>query len=181
MRTAKRGRQYYNKLVDYESLVRQEGFLCPGLLVKNLKPYLNNGQTILDVGCGPGLIGDEVAKVGWSGTLIGIDIAEKRLQEAASKSVYTFCVHADAYHLPFGRRFDLVISNAMVGLTGPKSVQEMRRVIKPSGHLACIAGEIKTCNWSVKNFENPLCNISGCTGRSVAKVLNHNSVLTTGA
>jgi len=154
MRTAKEERSYYNKLIDYEKLVRRDGFLCPALLAKYLKPYLKGGETILDVGCGPGLVGDELKKVGWHGTLIGVDIAEKRLSEAVAKKIYTYGVHASTYDLPFPEKnFDVVLSSAMVGLTGPKSVQEMQRVVKSNGYLACVAGQIKKYTWSVENFE----------------------------
>ena len=157
MKTAKEERIFYNALDIYESALQKEGWEIPKLLAQYLNSFLKGGELILDVGCGPGLVGMELANLGWQGKLIGTDIAEKRLCEAALKSSYTECVQANVYRLPFKiKLFDIVTSSAMVGLTGPRSVLEMWRVLKTDGILACVAVELFDKSWSPERFKKSL-------------------------
>ncbi|PIE89520.1 MAG: SAM-dependent methyltransferase [Acidobacteria bacterium] len=53
---------------------------------KILKPYLQEGMTVLDVGCGPGFFSLQMAKmVGESGKVIATDLQEGMLQKIQSK------------------------------------------------------------------------------------------------
>ncbi len=62
-------------------------FQNPG---KILKPYLQEGMTALDVGCGPGFFSLQMAKmVGESGKIIAADLQEGMLQKIQSKIVGT--------------------------------------------------------------------------------------------
>ena len=48
---------------------------------KILRPYINEGMTVLDVGCGPGFFSIEMARmVGKSGRVIAADMQEGMLQ-----------------------------------------------------------------------------------------------------
>jgi len=155
--TAVQERRYYNALDEYESGLKKVGWAVPRLLVKYLKPLLNGGELMLDVGCGPGFVGTELKRASWQGKLIGVDIAERRLKESAAKSIYTSCAHANAYRLCFpSGTFDVVVSSAMVGLTGTSSVCEMWRVLKIGGILACVAGEFKKESWSRRRLRDSL-------------------------
>lgn len=157
MKTAQEARKYYNQFRQYELSLNFRGWQIPKLLVQNLAPFLVGNETILDAGCGSGEVGEELEKIGWKGALIGTDIAEERLQEALLKPSYTFCVHANAYHLPFKKQsFDVVVSSAMVGLTGIKSIQEMYSLVKPGGYFACIAGGVRSENWWKKRFREAI-------------------------
>jgi ubiquinone/menaquinone biosynthesis C-methylase UbiE len=156
MKTVQEARNFYNQLHEYEIFAKLEGWQIPKLLVEYLKPFLIGNEQALDVGCGPGEVGEELEKIGWKGVLTGVDIAENRLKEAALKPAYNFCVQADAYHLPFRKQsFDIVASSAMVALTGIRSIKEMYRLVKPGGYFACIAGEIKGKNfgWCRRRFK----------------------------
>ena len=53
---------------------------------KILKPFITEGMTVLDVGCGPGLFSIEMAAlVGASGKVIAADLQEGMLQRLESK------------------------------------------------------------------------------------------------
>ncbi|MDA2936112.1 class I SAM-dependent methyltransferase [Patescibacteria group bacterium AH-259-L05] len=157
MKTAKEARAHYNALHNYELGSRLEGWHVPRLTVENVEPYLKGGEFILDVGSGPGEIGVELENVGWSGTLIGVDIAELRLKQADDKTMYTACMHMDAYSLGFSDSvFDVVVSSGMVGLTGIESIKEMYRVVKHGGYLVCAVAEIKSLAWCRQRFKNAL-------------------------
>ncbi len=153
METSKKARNFYNRFLQYESFQTSEGWQTPFFLISYIRPYLQSGESIIDIGCGPGLVGKELGKIGWQGLLIGVDIAETLLQQAQDKSIYNNCVHANAYRLPFiNHCFDFVLSNAMVGLTGIRSIQEMCRLVKKGGYFACIASEIKSMSWCRNRF-----------------------------
>ena len=153
LRTEREARRYYNKWSEYESSSESAGYVTPMQFVESLAPYLGVRQKILDVGCGTGLVGNELKRLGWRGTLIGVDIAENRLLEAVEKRIYAAGIQASAYLLPWkNNSFDAVISNEMVGLTGVRSVCEMYRVLKPGGYLACVVVEFKNAKWSRARF-----------------------------
>ena len=54
--------------------------------VKILEPYLQEGMTVLDVGCGPGFFTIDMAgMVGEAGKVIAVDLQEGMLQKLRSK------------------------------------------------------------------------------------------------
>lgn len=168
MNTPKKIRSFYNRFSQYDEFQKSEGWQIPKLLVALTAPHLNGGEFIVDVGCGPGLVGEELNHINWNGTLVGVDIAEQRLREAAQKFVYNFCLQADAYRLPFlDQTFDIVLTSAMVGLTGHDSVAEMLRILKPGGVFACAAGEIKSKHWCRKRYQEVITYFQEMTGVQV--------------
>ena len=53
---------------------------------KILEPYIKEGMTVLDVGCGPGFFSIEIAQlVGKSGRVIAADLQEGMLQKLRDK------------------------------------------------------------------------------------------------
>lgn len=150
-----KARKYYNKWVKYELELKRWGYTIPSLLANRLLPLLTTGkENVVDVGCGTGLVGRELQLLGWRGNLVGVDIAEKRLVEATKKLAYRHYVQADAELLPFkDEAFEIVASAGMVGLSGITSVNEMLRILKPGGYLACIACEIKNSPGSPALFK----------------------------
>jgi len=152
--TANRNRVFYNAADWYERFQKEEGWNTPQELVRKLSLYLSDGERIIDVGCGSGLVGEQLRQSRWKGVLVGVDIAENRLHEARLRPAYTMCVQANVYRLPFNDgSFDIVVSNAMVGLTGTRSIREMRRLVKRDGYMVIVAGELKEYKWSRDRFQ----------------------------
>lgn len=146
-------RRFFESWQDYDKEVLETGWQVHRLLTRYSWRYLRGKKRVLDLGCGSGLLGQELKKLGWRGVLIGADIAECQLQKAREKLVYSACILADAYHLSFPDCiFDVVVSSGMVGLTGPNSVREMYRVLKKGGYLAIAAGEVKSERSCVGRF-----------------------------
>ncbi|SNS99167.1 Methyltransferase domain-containing protein [Anaerovirgula multivorans] len=53
---------------------------------KILKPYIKDGMTVLDLGCGPGFFSVEMAKmVGKNGKVIAVDVQEEMLEKLKNK------------------------------------------------------------------------------------------------
>ncbi len=63
-------------------------YQVPSILYEHVKPLLpSNGQSILDLGCGTGIIGEIFARHGNS--VVGVDLAQSMLTEAQKKTCYT--------------------------------------------------------------------------------------------
>ena len=108
-------------------------------------PFIEPGDDILDVACGPGTITvDLAALVGADGTVTGVDQVDhqfdigRRIAAERGLDNVTFRT-ADAYALPFDdQRFDRVFSNALLEhVADPQAiVDEFRRVLRPGGTVA---------------------------------------------
>ena len=105
---------------------------------------INQGENILDIGCGAGV--DTILAaimVGSKGSVVGVDIvpemiarAESNLQMVGLDNVNFQQVSGE--NLPFSSdTFDVVISNGVINLIPDKeaAMSEILRVLKPSGRL----------------------------------------------
>ncbi|MDP9398910.1 MAG: methyltransferase domain-containing protein [Actinomycetota bacterium] len=120
-----------------------------------LQPHLRPGQRLLDVGCGPGTITVDLARLVAPGQVIGIDREERPLQEARTLAAdqevdnATFAV-GDAYRLTYpDDSFDVVHAHQVLQhLTEPvTALEEMRRVCRPGGHLAVRDADYSAMTW----------------------------------
>ena len=117
-------------------------------------PYLKKDQSLLDVGCGPGLIlidfANYVNKVtGIEPTQELIDVANKNLEATNDddvKSRVKFQLGL-AYEIPFpDDTFDVVFAlQVVIHLLDPvKGLAEMARVCKPGGYVLVIDADMET-------------------------------------
>ena len=104
---------------------------------------IKDGESILEVAVGTGLVFKEILKRNPSGINKGIEISPSMLSRANKRlsklnnSNYKLEI-GNAYHLPFkDNSFDLVVNNFMIDLLPEKDFEkilsEFYRVIKPSG------------------------------------------------
>lgn len=109
-----------------------------------LKKYINRGNKVLDIGCGPGLLSEKIAElVGDTGEVYAIDIskaqidlARERQQSNNIKNVHYYVM--DAMSLSALKpKFDVVyIRFALIHLRDPYSVaKQVKQVLKPGGYL----------------------------------------------
>ena len=100
------------------------------------------GDSVVDVACGTGALAIAVSKhVGPKGKTIGVDINEGMLNIARSKSSSVEWLNAPAEILPFtDNYFDCVVSQfgLMYFKNQEAAIQEMMRVLQPSGTIAVI-------------------------------------------
>ncbi|KFY41825.1 hypothetical protein V494_02777 [Pseudogymnoascus sp. VKM F-4513 (FW-928)] len=117
-----------------------------------LIPYLKPGMTILDIGCGPGSISIDLARLTPDSHVTGIDVADP-LAEARASAValgvnnVEFKV-GDIHALDFpDDSFDVVhVHQVLQHISDPvKAIREMRRVAKPGGIVA--ARESASMEW----------------------------------
>jgi len=107
-------------------------------------PWLQEGQQVLDCGCGPGTITLGLSEKIFPGHVTGIDINAGQIEQAERLAFGLEQVNASyrtgsIYSLPFeDHSFDLVFSHALFEhLRSPReALKEIRRVLRPDGFIA---------------------------------------------
>jgi len=122
-----------------------EEFFVPALFGQWAAPVadaagVTTGQHVLDIACGTGVLTREVAsRVGCGGFVAGVDRTPGMLAVAAERAPTIEWREGDAEALPYpDQRFDAVVSQfgLMLFADPVRALSEMRRVLKPGGHLA---------------------------------------------
>lgn len=119
-----------------------------------LLPHMRAGQSVLDVGCGPGTITLDLAARVAPGRVVGVDAAQAAIDAAQamageSASWVRFEV-ADCYSLPFGDdEFDVVHAHQVLQhLADPvAALREMSRVCRPGGLIAVRDADYAAFSW----------------------------------
>lgn len=96
-------------------LVDRLGYTSPTRIAAHLgalRPEAGSFAAVLDLGCGTGLMGQALAASYRSPRLVGVDVSEKMLREAAKRAIYTELVAGDLAGVMGGRTdaFDLVVA-----------------------------------------------------------------------
>lgn len=120
-------------------LLEEYGYRAHRIAVKALSRLLpDTAARIIDVGCGTGLVGLELAKHGYD-RLEGVDISEGMLAEAAKTGVYRELIHQDAETEPAPEQgaYDAVISVGSFGLghLGPEAFPKLIALARPGAPL----------------------------------------------
>lgn len=100
--------------------------------------HIDPSAKVIDVGCGSGLVGNELSAAGFN-SLTGCDISELMLEQARAKGVYTGGLFkADIRKMPFSdNTFDALICIAVLTYSDDLELtfRELERVIRPGGTL----------------------------------------------
>lgn len=129
-----------------EDVLGEYGYVAPGLAAKALSGVLQEKDAvILDAGCGTGIVGMELGKLGY-GVIDGIDISPAMLVKAREKGVYRHLEAADMTEdLAFmDNHFDAAISIGVfaMGHVGPEALPELLRIVKPGGIVCLTVNEL---------------------------------------
>lgn len=117
------------------------GYLTPARTASLLAAYLpDRDARILDIGCGTGLAGVELQRLGYN-SLDGLDFSPQMLAVARSRGVYGDLHEVDltkALPLP-DRSCDAMISTGTFthAHVGAACLPELFRVLRPGGLFAC--------------------------------------------
>jgi ubiquinone/menaquinone biosynthesis C-methylase UbiE len=106
---------------------------------------VRDGETILEVAIGTGMLFEKIVVQNKSGRNFGIDISPDMLFKAAKRlnkydKMYVRLQIGNAYHLPFkADTFDLIINNYMLDLLPEQDfvpiLSEFKRTLKPWGRI----------------------------------------------
>ena len=120
-----------------------------------LIPHLRPGQQVLDLGCGPGTITIDLARLVAPGTVVGLDNDPAPLGPARADaqrqgvSNVSFAV-GDVHQLNYpDATFDIVHAHQLLQhLMEPvAALEEMRRVCKPGGYVAARDADFAAMTW----------------------------------
>ena len=91
--------RYYRWATQYDADHDGWEWIGPAKAVEQLCA-LGTMSTVLDVGCGTGRVGAELAATGWDGTLVGVDLSAGTLAVAAEAAYYERLVQASLTEIP---------------------------------------------------------------------------------
>ncbi len=130
------------------------GYVAPSLLSAKLAERIVDHKTkILDVGCGTGLVGVQLAKLGFV-DVDGLDFSQDMIEAARKKRVYRNLIAADLnahLKLPDESYGAMICCGTFtLGHVGPDSLDELLRILQKGAPLACtINSEV----WVKEGFE----------------------------
>lgn len=142
-----------------------------------------DGEKVLDVAAGTGLILADIVKQNRTGSNVGIDISTGMLQKARKRlkasSSQVELKQASAFEIPYpDETFDLVINGYMFDLMPveamPKILGEFRRVLKPGGRLVLVnmtEGERPGSQVYQWIYQHAPALMGGCRGVKIAGLL----------
>jgi ubiquinone/menaquinone biosynthesis C-methylase UbiE len=138
----------------HESVLRSHRWRTAENSAAHLLPHLRPGQSLLDVGCGPGNITVDLAARVAPGAVLGIDAAADAIaaaHEANSRpDQVTFAV-GDVYALDAADdAYDVVHAHQVLQhLSDPvAALREMRRVTRPGGIVAARDSDYAAFTWA---------------------------------
>ncbi|MHB8680883.1 MAG: methyltransferase domain-containing protein [Acidimicrobiales bacterium] len=137
----------------HESVLRSHTWRTAENSAAYLLPGLRAGLDVLDVGCGPGTITVDLARLVAPGTVVGIDRAPDVVAKAAADAAAPNARFAvgDVYALEYpDDHFDVVHAHQVLQhLADPvAALAEMRRVCKPGGIVAARDGDYEAFTWA---------------------------------
>jgi len=141
---------------DYEALWQAQ--LADAQAALLAASALRNGERVLDVACGTGLVSFAAARaVGPSGDVLGVDLSggmvDAARQRATQRGVTNAAfarMDAESLALP-DASFDVVLcALGLMYVPDPEqALREMRRVLRPGGRLVvAVWGERARCGWA---------------------------------
>ena len=126
---------------------------------KILAPYINEGMTVLDIGCGPGFFSIEIAKmIGKNGRVISADLQEGMLQKLYDKIKGTelegkiTLVKCEKDKINISERVDFILAFYMVHEIPDKNLffKELKKILNEQGQFLIV--EPKLFHVSQKDF-----------------------------
>jgi ubiquinone/menaquinone biosynthesis C-methylase UbiE len=140
----------------HESVLRSHTWRTAQNSAGYLLPLLSAGLSLLDVGCGPGTITVDLARLVAPGRVVAVDYAEGVLDQARSTAaeagfadLIEFAT-ADVHALDFpDDTFDVVHAHQVLQHVGDpvQALREMKRVCKPGGIVAARDSDYAAFFW----------------------------------
>jgi ubiquinone/menaquinone biosynthesis C-methylase UbiE len=128
----------------HEAVLRSHTWRTAENSAAYLLPHLQPGMSLLDIGCGPGTITTDLARLVAPGQVVGIDAAAEVVEQArehgrTAEGISVEFEVGDVFALRFpNATFDVAHAHQVLQhLTDPVAAMvELRRVLRPGGVLA---------------------------------------------
>jgi SAM-dependent methyltransferase len=139
----------------HESVLRSHRWRTAANSAAYVLPYLSAGQTVLDVGCGPGTITADLAATVAPGRVTALEVTDAALDLARTEisrrglNTVDFAV-GDVHRLELpDARFDVVHAHQVLQHVGDPvaALREMRRVTRPGGIVAVRDSDYAAFTW----------------------------------
>lgn len=120
---------------------------------RTVVPILQEGMSVLDIGCGTGSISKDIAiSIGATGKVIGIDNTEKFIisGKKSYKSVKNLeLIHCDLFEFQTNEKFDLIVSaRTLQWLSNPKeALMKLKSLLKPEGQISILDYNHTNLEW----------------------------------
>jgi ubiquinone/menaquinone biosynthesis C-methylase UbiE len=145
----------------HESVLRSHTWRTAENSSAYLVPHLRAGQSLLDVGCGPGTITADLALLVAPGDVVGFDAAPDVVAQAAAHADELGLANlrfevGDLFALPYpDESFDVVHLHQVLQHVGEPeaALVEMRRVLRPDGLLAARDSDYSAFTWAPREPE----------------------------
>ncbi len=112
-------------------------YQAPEVVAETVLTRLPNARSVLDVGCGTGLVGKALRARGYAGRIVGLDISQTSLRVARRTGAYDVLEAADLQEPLEVEENDvdaLVCAGVMTYLPDVEAVwREFARVVRPGG------------------------------------------------
>jgi SAM-dependent methyltransferase len=140
----------------HESVLRSHTWRTAGNSAAYLLPHLRPGQSLLDIGCGPGTITADLARLVAPGAVVGLDASAEVLARAGEHAAGLGLPNlrfeeGDLFALRFAdASFDVVhVHQVLQHLVDPvAALVELRRVLQPGGLLAVRESDYGAFTWA---------------------------------
>lgn len=103
-------------------------------LISELK--LQGNEKILDLGCGDGVLTEEISRLATNGKVVGIDASSGMIETARNLESHNLVfIQMDIDNIAFQEEFDLIVSNATLHWVKnhEKLLQNLYKALKPDG------------------------------------------------
>jgi predicted TPR repeat methyltransferase len=121
----------------YDQDLASWSYQAPTVVAGIVGEHRPEPSSVLDVGCGTGLVGRALRARGFPGRILGLDLSQASLERAAESGAYDALEQADLQQrLPFGddNVGSLVCAGVMTYLPEVEAVwREFARVVQPGG------------------------------------------------
>jgi SAM-dependent methyltransferase len=143
----------------HESVLRSHTWRTAENSAAYLLPHLRPGLSLLDVGCGPGTITVDLARLVAPGLVVGLDASNEVIAQAEAYASTTGVTNlrfetGDLFALAYDdAAFDVVHAHQVLQHLGdPRSaLRELRRVLRPGGVLAARDSDYSAFTWAPAN------------------------------